>query len=62
MIHISELENHRVNKVEDVVRVGDTVKVKVIDIDAEGKIRLSRRAVLNDEKKAAVKKDTVRKK
>jgi polyribonucleotide nucleotidyltransferase len=51
MIHISELENHRVNKVEDVVRVGDTVKVKVIDIDAEGKIRLSRRAVLNDEKK-----------
>lgn len=51
MVHISELENHRVNRVEDVVRVGDTVKVKVIDIDPEGKIRLSRRAVLNDENK-----------
>jgi polyribonucleotide nucleotidyltransferase len=51
MVHISELENHRVNRVEDVVRVGDTVKVKVIDIDSEGKIRLSRRAVLNDENK-----------
>lgn len=49
MVHISELENHRVNSVEDVVRVGDTVTVKVIDIDREGKIRLSRKAVLNDE-------------
>jgi polyribonucleotide nucleotidyltransferase len=51
MVHISELENHRVNRVEDVIQVGDTVKVKVIDIDPEGKIRLSRRAVLNDEEK-----------
>ena len=50
MVHISELENYRVNRVEDIIRVGDTVKVKVIDIDPEGKIRLSRKAVLNDEK------------
>jgi polyribonucleotide nucleotidyltransferase len=35
-----------VNKVEDVVRVGDEVMVMVTDIDAEGKIRLSRQAVL----------------
>ena len=48
MVHISELENYRVNAVEDVVRVGDTVTVKVIDIDREGKIRLSRKAVLNE--------------
>jgi polyribonucleotide nucleotidyltransferase len=52
MVHISELENHRVAKVEDVIRVGDSVKVKVIDIDPEGKIRLSRRAVLNDTDKS----------
>jgi len=51
MVHISELENYRVNQVEDVVKVGDMVKVKVIDIDREGKIRLSRKAVLNDEGK-----------
>jgi len=51
MVHISELDNYRVNQVEDVVRVGDMVKVKVIDIDREGKIRLSRKAVLNDEGK-----------
>jgi polyribonucleotide nucleotidyltransferase len=50
MVHISELENYRVNRVEDVVRVGDKVTVKVIDIDPEGKIRLSRKAVLNDGK------------
>jgi len=52
MVHISELENYRVNRVEDVVKVGDTIKVKVIDIDAEGKIRLSRKAVLNENKKS----------
>ena len=48
MVHISELENYRVNSVEDILRVGDSTKVKVIDIDREGKIRLSRKAVLND--------------
>lgn len=48
MVHISELENYRVNSVEDIIRVGDTTTVKVIDIDRDGKIRLSRKAVLND--------------
>jgi len=47
MVHISELANHRVNQVEDIVRVGDTIQVKVINIDEEGKIRLSHKAVLN---------------
>jgi len=46
MIHISELENYRVEKVTDVVKVGDVVPVKVIKIDELGRINLSRRARL----------------
>lgn len=46
LVHISELEYHRVGKVEDVVKVGDACKVKVIGIDDNGKVRLSRRALL----------------
>lgn len=46
LVHISELENRRVAKVEDVLREGDEVKVKVINIDREGKIKLSRKALL----------------
>ena len=41
MIHISKLAKERVNKVEDVVNIGDTVKVKVLEIDRMGKISLS---------------------
>jgi polyribonucleotide nucleotidyltransferase len=40
MIHISKLANHRVNKVEDVVHIGDMVSVKVIEIDEQGRINL----------------------
>lgn len=46
LVHISELENYRVNTVEDVVKVGDEIKVKVIEIDSMGRINLSRRALL----------------
>jgi polyribonucleotide nucleotidyltransferase len=46
MVHISQLDTERVNKVEDVVQVGDELTVMVIDIDPAGKIRLSRQAVL----------------
>ncbi|MGQ9586621.1 MAG: polyribonucleotide nucleotidyltransferase [Anaerolineae bacterium] len=46
LVHISQLADYHVNKVEDVVRVGDEIMVMVIDIDNEGKIRLSRQAVL----------------
>lgn len=46
LIHISELETHRVEKVSDVVKVGDIVPVKVIEIDSLGRINLSRRALL----------------
>jgi polyribonucleotide nucleotidyltransferase len=45
LVHISELEDHRVARVEDVVKDGDVVFVKVIGVDEEGKIRLSRRGV-----------------
>jgi polyribonucleotide nucleotidyltransferase len=44
LLHISELDNRRIKQVEDVLSVGDEVKVKIIGIDAEGKIRLSRKA------------------
>ena len=40
MIHISKLSKERVEKVEDVVNIGDTVKVKVIKIDDKGRIDL----------------------
>jgi len=46
MVHISQLDTERVNKVEDVVGVGDELSVMVTDIDPSGKIRLSRQAVL----------------
>jgi polyribonucleotide nucleotidyltransferase len=41
LIHISELADHRVEKVEDVVRIGDVVPVKVKEIDSQGRINLS---------------------
>jgi polyribonucleotide nucleotidyltransferase len=46
MVHISQLADYRVNKVEDIARLGDELTVMVINIDEGGKIRLSRQAVL----------------
>src|SRR5215216_6784481 len=46
LVHISQLDTERVNKVEDVVNMGDEITVMVTDIDPQGKIRLSRQAVL----------------
>jgi polyribonucleotide nucleotidyltransferase len=46
LVHISQLDSERVNRVEDVVRMGDEITVMVTDIDPAGKIRLSRQAVL----------------
>ena len=42
MIHISKLDNKRVEKVEDVVNIGDELEVKVNEIDAQGRINLIR--------------------
>lgn len=46
MVHISELDKSRVARVEDVCNEGDVITVKVINIDAAGKIKLSRKAIL----------------
>jgi polyribonucleotide nucleotidyltransferase len=46
MVHISQLADYHVEKVEDAVHVGDEIMVMVTDVSPEGKIRLSRRAVL----------------
>ena len=46
LLHISEIEKHRINKVEDVLHMGDEVEVKCIEIDNSGKVRLSRKALL----------------
>lgn len=48
LVRINELADHRVGKVEDVVKVGDEIMVKVIEIDNLGRINLSRRAVFSD--------------
>jgi len=48
LVHISELADYRVDKVEDVVKVGDEITVQVTEIDNMGRINLSRRAVLKE--------------
>ena len=48
MIHISKLENHRVEKVEDVVNIGDTLECKVAEIDSQGRINLIRNDIKYD--------------
>lgn len=50
LVHISELAEERVGKVEDVVSVGDEILVKVMGIDKQGRVNLSRKAVLRDQK------------
>jgi polyribonucleotide nucleotidyltransferase len=50
LVHISQLANRRVNKVTDVVKEGDIIKVKVLEVSKDGRIRLSHKAVLNEEK------------
>lgn len=47
LIHISELAHYHVNKVTDIVNIGDKVKVKVIEIDDQGRINLSRKALID---------------
>ncbi len=46
LLHISHLAHHRVEKTEDVVKLGDIIEVKVTDIDEKGRINLSRKALL----------------
>ena len=51
LLHISEIQHERTNKVEDVLKAGEIVKVKVLDIDQDGKISLSRKALIEKEEK-----------
>jgi polyribonucleotide nucleotidyltransferase len=46
MVHISQLADYRVDKVEDIAKLGDELTAMVIDVDPSGKVRLSRQAVL----------------
>lgn len=49
LVHISQLSTDRVAKVEDVVKIGDSITVKVTEIDQQGRVNLSRKATLNAE-------------
>jgi polyribonucleotide nucleotidyltransferase len=49
LLHISELQHSRTEKTEDVVKKGDIVKVKLLEVDEEGRMRLSRKALLTKE-------------
>lgn len=51
LVHISELAEERIGKVEDVVSIGDEILVKVTEIDKQGRINLSRKAVLREQRK-----------
>jgi polyribonucleotide nucleotidyltransferase len=53
LLHVSEIANHRVKDVRDELKEGEQILVKVINIDPTGKIRLSRKALLQDEGAAA---------
>ncbi|MFC0188849.1 polyribonucleotide nucleotidyltransferase [Fictibacillus aquaticus] len=51
LVHISELAEERIGKVEDVVKLGDEIMVKVTEIDNQGRVNLSRKVVLKEQKK-----------
>ena len=55
MCHVSELSDKYVKSVNEVVKMGDTVRVKVIAVDDSGRVKLSRKAVLKEEAEAAAK-------
>ena len=50
LLHISEIDEKRINEVRDVLDEGHEVLVKVIDIDGQGRVRLSRKAILREQR------------
>jgi polyribonucleotide nucleotidyltransferase len=58
LVHISQLAEERVNKVEDVVAVGDQIMVKVVEIDNQGRVNLSRKVLLKEQKEKEQKETT----
>jgi len=57
LVHISELADYRVAKVEDEVKIGDEIMVKVVEIDRMGRINLSRRAVIDGDSESSKPRD-----
>ena len=57
LLHISEIQRERTNRVEDVLKVGDEVKVEVIEIDNNDKISLSRKSLLPKEERKPSKEE-----
>jgi len=53
LLHISEIQEERTKQVEDVLKLGDQLLVKVIEIDKQGRVNLSRKVVLQEEKERA---------
>ena len=53
LVHVSQISNERVEKVSDKLKEGDMVRVKVLEVDKQGRIRLSIKAVLEDEQQGA---------
>jgi len=51
LVHISELANFRVKRTEDVVKEGDEISVKCLGVDEKGRVRLSRKAAMEDRDK-----------
>ena len=59
-MHISQLDTSRVNKVEDIVKLGDKMRVKVTEIDRQGRVNASRKVLLEADKEERTKKKTNR--
>ncbi|WP_181348671.1 polyribonucleotide nucleotidyltransferase [Thalassobacillus sp. CUG 92003] len=57
LVHISEMAEERIGKVEDIVSIGDAIKVKVKEIDNQGRVNLSRKAILVEEKQEKAKQE-----
>ncbi|MFE0297602.1 polyribonucleotide nucleotidyltransferase [Priestia megaterium] len=57
LVHISELAEERIGKVEDVVSIGDEILVKVMEIDKQGRVNLSRKAILKEQKEQKEKEE-----
>lgn len=50
LVHISQLAEERVNKVEDILKIGDEILVRVTEVDNQGRVNLSRKVILKEEK------------
>ena len=60
LVHISQLAKKRVNKVEDVVKVGDIVRVKLVEIDKQGRLNLSMKALLDSKSQRSLRENLQR--